>query len=80
MINIGPNINETIETIIKLRNIHEYLISGYPPYLRNLILEGKSKGLNWSDYKIDILTGGESFVEEWRDLLQGRQKYNCAWD
>ena len=70
MINIGPNINETIETIIKLRNIHEYLISGYPPYLRNLILEGKSKGLNWSDYKIDILTGGESFVEEWRDLLQ----------
>ncbi len=70
MINIGPNIQETIETIKKLGDRKQYLISGYPPYLRNLIIEGKESSLNWGSYKIDILTGGEGFVEEWRDLLQ----------
>lgn len=69
MINIGPNIDETISTIKKLGNKNNYLISGYPPYLKNLLIEGERNGINWNEYRIDVLTGGEGFVEEWRDLL-----------
>ena len=69
MINIGPNTNELIQTIKKLGNENKYLISGYPPFLRNMLFEGKREGIKWKDYSIDVLTGGEGFVEEWRELL-----------
>lgn len=72
MINIGPNIEETIETLKKLGSSHSYLISGYPPYLRSLIYRGAQEGLDWKKYNIDILTGGEGFVEEWRDLIRAK--------
>lgn len=72
MINIGTDINELIATLKILGNKHNYLISGYPPFLRNMIFEGERQGINWSEYKVDIVTGGEGFVEEWRDFLRSR--------
>lgn len=77
MINIGTDIHELITTLKLLGPSHNYLISGYPPFLRNMITEGENMGINWSDYHVDIITGGEGFVEEWRDYLRSKLGKKC---
>ncbi len=61
--NIGPNIENTVETMKMLGPDYLYIIGGYPPFLKNLIDSGK---LDWKRYHIDLLTGGEGFVKGWR--------------
>ncbi|EKD93526.1 MAG: hypothetical protein ACD_28C00131G0001, partial [uncultured bacterium] len=70
MVNIGPNFDEAIETLKKLGPKHRYLISGYPPFLRMLFYFTTKNKLDLHRYHIDVLTGGEGFVEEWRDLIK----------
>jgi phenylacetate-CoA ligase len=41
-----------------------YLIGGYPPFLKNLIEETQNH-IDWKKYKIDIVTGGEGVPLEW---------------
>ncbi|MFA6587850.1 MAG: hypothetical protein WCT08_02140 [Patescibacteria group bacterium] len=77
MINIGTDINELITTLKLLGPKHNYLISGYPPFLRNMITEGERQGITWSQYHIDVITGGEGFVEEWRDYLKTKLGKKC---
>lgn len=72
MVNIGTNSDELIFTLKLLGNKYNYLISGYPPFLRNIIHKGEQNGIKWNEYKIDIITGGEGFVEEWRDFLKSK--------
>lgn len=67
--NIGPSIENTLETMKIFGPEYKYIIGGYPPFLKNLIDSGK---LNWKKYQVDLLTGGEGFVKGWRRYVLSR--------
>lgn len=69
--NIGPNLDNVIETMKMFGPEYQYLIGGYPPFLKNLVDSGK---LNWKKYGVDLLTGGEGFVKGWRRYVLSRLK------
>ncbi len=71
--NTGPDPDKIIRTIRDLGPGPRYLVGGYPPFLMELVDYGASvPGFDWTNYRLDILTGGEGFAEEWRDHLAGR--------
>lgn len=73
MKNIGADAPKIVQTIAALGPDHNYLIGGYPPFLKELIDFGQRvPDFDWKRYHVDILTGGEGFVEEWRDYLTSR--------
>lgn len=69
--NTDADVDNIIRTIKKFGKSYNYLIAGYPPFLKQLIDEG-SKEINWKKYSIDILTGGEGFIPEWRDYISSK--------
>lgn len=70
MINVGTKIDETLEILRFLGSSYSYIIVGYPPFLIHLFTEGEKQGFIWQDWHINILSGGEGFIEEWRDQMQ----------
>jgi len=74
--NIGSDINDTLRSLKSLGKKYNYIIAGYPPFLKRLIDKGK-KEINWRNYKIDIITGGEGFIPEWRDYIRDKLGRNC---
>ncbi|MBS3162503.1 hypothetical protein J4467_01135 [Candidatus Woesearchaeota archaeon] len=56
-----------LRTLNQLGKKHNYLIAGYPPFLKNLFDKTEVK---WKDYKIDIITGGESTSLQWKDYVR----------
>jgi phenylacetate-CoA ligase len=66
VVNIGVSAEKTLEMLTDLGKGEQYLIAGYPPFLAHLFEEGESRGFNWKEWRIDILSGGEGFIEEWR--------------
>lgn len=68
--NIGPDPQKTISFITEMGMDFSYLLGGYPPFFIDLINYGNTlKGFNWKNYKINIFSGGEGFVEEWREYV-----------
>jgi phenylacetate-CoA ligase len=73
--NVGPDPAKAIRVIRELGKGFTYLISGYPPFILDLIEYGKNLNqFNWQDYRIHIFAGGEGFVEEWRDYVSSQLK------
>lgn len=71
--NTGADAAKIIQTVRDLGPGPRYLIGGYPPFLKELIDHGQSdERFDWKHYAVDILTGGEGFIEEWRDYLAAR--------
>ncbi len=66
---IGPDVDKIVNTIKTFGKEYNYLIGAYPPFIKKLVDEG-SKKIRWKDYKIDFVTGGEPFIEEWRDYIR----------
>jgi len=56
-----------IRTLNQLGKNKKYLIAGYPPFLKNLFDKNE---INWKDYNIDILTGGESTSLQWKEYIR----------
>ncbi len=71
---IGTNKENVIETIQTLGKNFEYVICGYPPFTKEVIDYGEEKGMVWSDYRVNIVTGGEGFSEGWRDFMREKIK------
>ncbi len=67
MLNVGPDIETTVKMLHMLGPKHRYLLAGYPPFLHRLLLAAEASGLRLADYEMHVVTGGEGFVEEWRD-------------
>jgi phenylacetate-CoA ligase len=71
--NVGADAPKIISTMKDLGTGYHYLIGGYPPFLKDLADQGAAAPeFAWSQYRVDILTSGEGFVEEWRDYLASR--------
>lgn len=70
VLNVGTDLEEALRNIELFGDRYEMVISGYPPFLKHMIEEGEMRGMNWKKYKLHLLSGGESFVEEWRDFMK----------
>ncbi len=66
----GPDILKVINTLKELGPGFEYVISGYPPFLKQL---AESEEIDWSKYTVSAIYGGEGISETMRDSLL--QKY-----
>lgn len=72
MINVGTRLDETLEILKFLGKDYQYIIAGYPPFLTHLFEEGEKQGFIWKEWSINVLSGGEGFIEEWREDIQNR--------
>lgn len=66
----GLEKGEAINAVKNLAaNYDQVVLVGYPPFIKDIIEEGKRAGINWKDIKTRLLMAGESFSEEWRDYV-----------
>lgn len=69
---ITPGINKR-EIFQALKNIggayDQIILCGYPPFIKDVIDEGKAKGILWSDYSLKIIFAAEGFSETFRDYI-----------
>lgn len=61
------------EAINAIKNLSSYydqvVIAGYPPFVKDIIEEGKRSGIKWQKLKTRLMMAGEAFSEEWRDYV-----------
>lgn len=61
------------EAINAIKNLSSYydqvVIAGYPPFVKDVIEEGKRSGIKWQKMKVRLMMAGEAFSEEWRDYV-----------
>ena len=63
---IGPDVNKIISTLELLGPRHRYIITGYPPFLKALVDTAR---LDWSQYDVCAIVGGEGLSEPLRRAL-----------
>lgn len=63
---VGPDAHKVINTLKFFGPKYNYIISGYPPFLKGLV---DSTEINWSEYNIIAFYGGEGISEPARDYL-----------
>ena len=69
--NTDTDVRSIVETLKLFGKKYHYLIAGYPPFLKKLIDES-GKQIRWKQYRIDLLTGGEGIVLEWKEYMRKR--------
>ncbi|MDB5184703.1 MAG: CoF synthetase [Candidatus Saccharibacteria bacterium] len=62
----GPDIIKVIDTLKELGPDFDYVITGYPPFLK---LVTDSPEIDWSKYRITAIYGGEGISESMRSQL-----------
>ncbi len=60
ILRVLPNIGNKFEQVI---------ISGYPPYVKDIIEEGRQAGVPWNKMNLHLILAGEGFSEQWRDRV-----------
>lgn len=75
--NTGPDISKILHTLEFFGNKYNYLITGYPPFLKQLMDYSDKNKFPLKDYNIDVLAGGEGMSEGLRDYL--RNEYNKVY-
>jgi phenylacetate-CoA ligase len=65
----GPDITKVIDTLKELGPGFDYVITGYPPFLKQVI---DCPDIDWSKYRIAAIYGGEGISESMRDALLQR--------
>ncbi len=65
----GPDLEKIVHTLEVLGAEYVYVLTGYPPFLREVLDFGDRQGLDWRRYRIYGIVGGESMSEQLRDRL-----------
>jgi phenylacetate-CoA ligase len=69
----GNNKEEILRVVQELGpNFEQVVLLGYPPFLKDVIDTGLSRGVEWQRYHIKLVMAGEVFSEEWRSLVGER--------
>ncbi|MFN6568058.1 phenylacetate--CoA ligase family protein [Dendronalium sp. ChiSLP03b] len=69
----GNNKEEILRVIQELgANFEQVVLLGYPPFLKDVIDTGMTRGVEWQQYQIKLVMAGEVFSEEWRSLVAQR--------
>ena len=66
----GINMDEILRIIREMSpKFHQTIISGYPPFVKDMIEKGEADGIDWKKIKIKFLFATEGFSESWRDYI-----------
>lgn len=65
----GPDVEKVFNTLEFLGSGYRYLVCGYPPFLKRLVDEARSRGFPLTDFRLMALLGGEGNSEGLRDYL-----------
>lgn len=71
---IGPDIDKIIDTLLLYGPGHNYMICGYPPFIKHLVDEMDQRNFPWHDYTMYAIVGGEGMTEALRDYLETKFK------
>ncbi len=72
IINVGPDKEEIFQTIEELGpSFEQIIITGYPPFIKELVEYGNSRHFPWKKQLIHFIAGGEDFPESWRRYVEG---------
>ena len=71
--NTDTDVGNIIKTLKTFGKNYNYIIAGYPPFIKHMLDEGRKK-INWKDYNIDVVTGGEGIILEWVDYVKQNLK------
>jgi phenylacetate-CoA ligase len=63
---IGPDAGKVAATLELLGPRYRYLIAGYPPFLKSLV---ETASIDWKDFNICAIVGGEGMSEALRSVL-----------
>ncbi len=63
----GPDLTKAIDTLLELGPDFDYVICGYPPFLKQI---ADDERINWEKYNVSAIYGGEGISEPMRDSLQ----------
>lgn len=63
---VGPDIKKIENTLNLFENKYEYVIMGYPPFLKNLV---DNADVKWEKFNTIAVFGGEGLSESMRDYL-----------
>jgi phenylacetate-CoA ligase len=73
LITPGNNKEEIFRVVQELGSAFEQVVLlGYPPFLKDVIDTGITRGIDWQQYHIKLVMAGEVFSEEWRTLVGDR--------
>lgn len=73
LIPVGPNKELFLKSFKKFAPFYaQIILMGYPPFIKDIIDEASSSGIDWKNYSIKILTATETFSEEFRDYIAQR--------
>jgi phenylacetate-CoA ligase len=70
--NTGPDLVKMLSTLRFFGPQYQYLILGYPPFLKHFIDVAEQEGFPFEQYRLDALVGGEGMSEGLRDYLLKR--------
>jgi phenylacetate-CoA ligase len=62
----GPDLTKAIDTLLELGPKFNYVITGYPPFLKQLADDPR---VEWSKYNVSAIYGGEGISEPMRESL-----------
>jgi len=69
---ITPGIHkqDVINAVMNLSQEFDQTIIGcYPPMMKDILVQGESQGINWSEYDLGLIFSAEGFGEEFRDHI-----------
>ena len=69
---VGPDLEKIVDTIAFFGPEPDYLICGYPPFLKHVMDRLDADGFAWDQYRISAMVGGEGMTEALRDYLETR--------
>lgn len=66
----GINKDDILRIIKEIGDkFQQIIISGYPPFIKDIIDQGEQDGFDWKKLKIKFLFAAEGFTEKWRDYI-----------
>jgi phenylacetate-CoA ligase len=69
----GNNVAEIVRVVRELGGQFEQVVLfGYPPFLKDVVDNGRAQGIDWSRYSVKLVLAGEVVSEAWRTLMAER--------
>ncbi|MET3568247.1 phenylacetate-CoA ligase [Leifsonia sp. 563] len=65
----GPDAQKMLSVFSMLGPDRTYVVTGYPPFLLELLEYGKQQGFDWAPYRLMGIVGGEAMSETLRSRL-----------
>lgn len=75
--NTGPDLNKIFALLQHLGPANDYLVLGYPPFLKQMVDEARATGFDLATYSLRGLVGGEGMSEGLRQYLL--ETFTCVY-